>query len=112
MTVRLPAAPEHRGAALPQFPPLEGGPRRQGERGPVSDDGSVRQRYQGALNARAAGPGVRLVESGLRAEDFDAFEDMLYTAAVQAGWLACAPNQTADADVPDTEILIRISRRA
>jgi hypothetical protein len=52
------------------------------------------------------------VETERQPDDFDPFEDMLYTAAVHAGWLPVSPEQdTAYADVPDTEILIRIPRR-
>jgi hypothetical protein len=61
------------------------------------------------LNTRAV-TGVLLVESERRPEDWDALEDMLYTAGVRAGWLEA--NQVSGAEVPDTEIMIRIPRRA
>jgi hypothetical protein len=54
---------------------------------------------------------VRLVESELRAEEFDFYEDMLYTAAVQAGWLSADDQRQAVGEVPDVDILIRITRR-
>jgi hypothetical protein len=38
-------------------------------------------------------------------------EDMLYTAAVRAGWLSHDADRQAAAEVPKVEILIGISQR-
>jgi hypothetical protein len=54
-----------------------------------SNDWHKPRAYVGPLNDRAAGPGYRLFQSERRPEDL---EDMLYTAAIQAGWLAGGPN--------------------
>ena len=90
--------------------PLPGGPRREGELGWVEEDGTVCQRSVGPLHPRAAGRGVRLVESERRAENFDSFEDMLYTAAVHAGWLPSRDQPPVVGQIPEADILIRIAR--
>ncbi len=72
-----------------------GGPR-LGPRPPRSHRPILRQ----ALSARER-----------RAEDFDYLEDMLYTAALRAGWLAGAAQREAAAELPDVDILIGITRR-
>jgi hypothetical protein len=59
------------------------------------------------LNARAL-TGLRLTDSERGPDDYDSFEDMLYTAAVHAGWLA--PNHTSHAHLPDVEIVIRVPK--
>ena len=87
--------------------PLDGGPRSLRERGRSTDDGRVHQGYGGPLNAKAI-KGLRLTDSERRPDDYDSFEDMLYTAAFHAGWLA--PNHTSHADLPDVEIVIRVPR--
>jgi hypothetical protein len=99
-----PVSPRPQGAVL-----RPGGPRRRGEHGPRSEDGSARQQRVGPVHGRAV-PGLRLLDGAVRAEDFDTLEDMLYTAAAQAGWLATDDDQHA-AEVPDGEIRIRITRR-
>ncbi len=111
VTIRVaPVRPGER-PAPPRFAPLPGGPRRRGESGVVSEDGTVTYKYAGSLHPRAAGPGVRLVETEGHAEDFDAFEDMLYRAAAQADWLSVREDKQSSGEVPDAEILIRLLRR-
>lgn len=65
----------------------------------------------GPVAGRAV-PGLRLVDGALHAEDFDDLEDMLYTAAAQAGWLIGDDDRSSAVEVPDGEILARITRRA
>jgi hypothetical protein len=49
--------------------------------------------------------GIRLVE-GAQAEDFDSLEDLLYSAAVLAGWLAGYGHPQEVAEVPDIDIIV------
>jgi hypothetical protein len=62
------------------------------------------------LHGRAV-PRIWLVENERRPEDFDYLEDMLYTAAIRAGWLSDDAQGEAVADVPDVDILVGIARR-
>lgn len=103
--------PVPEGAILrrPRFVPRPGGWRRECEGGWLADDGRICQGYEGPLHARAAGPGVRLVESEWRVEEFDGFEDMLYTAAVRAGWVPVV-NTRAVGEVPEVDICVRVPR--
>jgi hypothetical protein len=98
--------------AAPNTTPLPGGVRRERERGRVADDGMVWKRYVGPLHARAAGPGVRLVASEWRVEDFNSLEDMLYTVATQAGWLSASGRRQDASEISDADILIRVARRS
>jgi hypothetical protein len=43
-------------------------------------------------------------------EDLEFAEDLLYTAAVQAGWLAGQPDEVVD--VPDVQITVAVTRRS
>ena len=108
--IRLAAALTSRETATPDTAPRPGGSRRGGEPGRIGDDGTAYQRYEGPLHARAA-PGLWLVESERRAEDLDYLEDMLYTAAIRAGWLSGDSQKQAVAEVPDIDILIGIAWR-
>jgi hypothetical protein len=64
---------------------------------------------RGPLNGRAAGAGYRLRENERRAEDLEFGEDMLYTAAITAGWLT--QNRDAFVDVDDGEVSVGVSRQ-
>lgn len=77
------------------------------EPGLVTSDEIV-QRYVGPLDARAV-KAPRLVRSDRRPDEFEAVEDMLYTAAAYAGWLS--PDQTGElrGDVQGADILFRVS---
>lgn len=97
--------PEHRS----RLEPLPGGVRRLGERGWVDDDGVQWQQFVGPLNGRAAGPGYRLLESERSPEELEFGEDMLYTAAVHAGWLRDEPGWVSD--IPDARITVAVARR-
>lgn len=87
-----------------------GGPRRQRTIGRLGDDGTVYSMYVGPLNARAV-PGMLLTESERRPEDFDYLEDMLFSAAIEAGWLPRDPQDRVAAEVSDVTILVGVSRR-
>lgn len=89
--------------------PLPGRVRRPGEKGRVDDQGVAWQQSVGPLNGRAAGPGYRLLESERRPEDLEFGEDLLYAAAVRAGWLGREPGEVAE--VPDVQISIGVARR-
>jgi hypothetical protein len=91
--------------------PLPGAERKRGEKGWVDEDHQACQGYEGPLNGRAAGPGYQLLEGERRPEDLEFGEDMLYTAAIRAGWLSADREDVAD--VPDVHIKVGItSRRA
>jgi hypothetical protein len=79
------------------------------EPGAVSKDGSVSLHHFGSLKGRSGGPWVRLVESERRDDDFDSFENDLYMAAVQAGWVAIDGQQSVG-EVQDADILVCIPR--
>jgi hypothetical protein len=96
--------------AMPRFAPRPGGPRRQRKGGRVGEDGVICQHYVGPLWAVA--PRVRVVAGEARTEDFDTFEDMLYSAAVRAGWLAADDHRQAVCEVPDVDIVVRVTRPA
>ena len=89
MELRIRVAPPRagEGTGVVSVAPEPGGERSPGERGRRLDDGTVCQGYMGPLHRRAV-LGVRLIDSERRADDFDVFEDMLYTAAMHAGWVA------------------------
>jgi hypothetical protein len=53
----------------------------------------------------------RLLESEGRPDDFDDYEDLLYTAAVHAGWLADLEGASAPAEIPGVQITLRVPRR-
>jgi hypothetical protein len=109
LCIRVPPAPVPSSVTASRFPVRPGGQRRLGEPGTVSDEGVVIQRYEGPLHGRAV-PGLRLVEPESRVEDFDVYEDMLYTAAVTAGWLS--PEGAGQVnEVLAVDILVRIARR-
>lgn len=112
LSIRLPPPPEPTLTMPRRLTPLQGGPRRQGEVGTREADGTVRIGYSGPVKRRAWGPGVWLLESDRRPEDYDGIEDQLYTAAIQAGWLPNTPDQTSYADIPDADIVIRVPRHA
>ena len=108
--IRVAPAPTSREPATPHTAPRPGGRRREGERGRIRDDGAAYQRYEGPLHARAV-PGIGLIDSERRADDFDYLEDMLYSAALRAGWLSGDAQKQTVAEVPDVDILIGITRR-
>jgi hypothetical protein len=64
--------------------------------------------FVGPLNARAV-PGYRLLESERRPEELEFGEDMLYAAAVHAGWLAGEPDEVVD--LPDVQIICSATPR-
>ena len=109
VAVRVGVAPAIAPRRPARFEPLPGRARRLGEKGRIDDDGVAWQQRVGPLNGRAAGPGYRLLESERRSEEFEFGEDMLYTAAVQAGWLAGHPDEVVD--VPDVRIAVSVARR-
>ena len=110
LVIQVVPAPAGAVPIAPRFAPRPGRRRREGERGWVADDGRLCQAYEGPLHGRAAA-GVRLVEGEWNVEDFDAFEDMLYTAAMCAGWVHVANQSHAIGEVPDVEVRIRIARQ-
>lgn len=88
--------------------PLPGGVCRLGEKGWLDAQGVAWQQSLGPLNRRAAGPGYRLSASERRPEELEFGEDLLYTAAVRAGWLVDEPDEVAD--VPDVRITVSVAR--
>lgn len=109
LRVGVAAAPAAAPGRRARFEPLPGRARRLGEKGRIDDHGVAWQQRVGPLNGRAAGPGYRLLESERRPEEFEFGEDMLYTAAVQAGWLKGDPGEVVD--VPDVRIAVSVARR-
>jgi hypothetical protein len=109
LRVGVAAAPATRPKQRAQLEPLPGGVRRLGEKGWIDDQGVAWQQSVGPLNGRAAGPGYRLSASERRPEELEFGEDMLYTAAVRAGWLVGEPDEVAD--VPDVQITVSVARR-
>jgi hypothetical protein len=77
--------------------------------GRIDDRGVAWQQRVGPLSGRAAGPDYRLLESERRPDDLEFDEDMLYTAAVQAGWLTGAADEVVE--VPDVRITVGVARR-
>ena len=73
------------------------------------EDGFARHSYTGSINGRAAGPGYELLE-GERPDILEFGEDLLYMAAVRAGWLIGGPDEIAD--VPDVRVRLGVARRA
>jgi hypothetical protein len=108
--VRVPAARRSREGTAARTVLRPGGPRREGELGRIGDDGAAYQRYEGPLHVRAV-PGIWLIDSERRPEDFDYLEDMLYTAALRTEWLSRDPQGPPLAEVPDVEILIGVTPR-
>jgi hypothetical protein len=109
LRVGVAAAPETRPKRRTRLEPLAGGARRFGERGWIDDQGVAWQQSVGPLNGRAAGPGYRLSESERRTEELEFGEDLLYTAAVHAGWLSGEPDEVAD--IPDVRITVSVAPR-
>lgn len=109
LVIRVAPAPAGGRCTFLRSAPLPGGQRQMGEHGRVEHDGTVHQAYIGPLHRRAS-VGVRLVESERRPEDYDSFEDMLYTAAVHTGWLPAYDRPPVVGEVPEADILIRIAR--
>lgn len=107
--VGVAAAPGNWPAPRSALRPLAGGARRVGEGGWIDDRGVAWQRVVGPLNARAAGPGYRLLKSERRSEELEVGEDLLYTAAVHAGWLSGDPDEVVD--VADVRVAVGIARR-
>jgi hypothetical protein len=106
LVIRVAPADGPRRDAMPRFALRPGGRRRQRKDGRVGEDGAICQHYDGPLWAVA--PGVRVVEGEART-DFDTFEDMLYAAAVRAGWLAADDHRQAVCEVPDVDIVVRVT---
>jgi hypothetical protein len=40
----------------------------------------------------------------------DTFEDMLYTAAADAGWLTANDHRPAVGEIPEADIVVRVTR--
>jgi len=68
------------------------------------------QSFEGPLNGRAAGPGYRLLETERRPEDLEFGEDMLYTAAIRAGWFTIISMVGAHGTLQDAEIEQAVER--
>lgn len=109
LRVGVSAAPAERPKQRAQLEPLPGRVRRLGEKGSVDAHGVAWRQFAGPMNSRAAGPGYRLSASERRPENFEVGEDLLYAAAVCAGWLGEEPDEIAD--VPDVQITIGVARR-
>ena len=107
LVIRVPPADGQGRDEPPRFAPRPGGPRRQRKGGRVGEDGVISQHYVGPLSAVA--PRVRLVGSEARPEDFDTFEDMLYSATVRAGWLTVDDHRQAICEMPDVDIVVRVT---
>jgi hypothetical protein len=84
-----------------------GGRRRPADGGRIALDGTCYQRYEGPLSGRAV-PGIHLIETERRDEDFDHLEDMLYGAARRAGWITSTADPTLAA-IPEIEIRVGIT---
>jgi hypothetical protein len=107
--IRIPPAPGPRRApaSRPSTPPLTG--RRFIEGGTTTRDGIICHRYEGPLLRRAVGAGVPLIRHQWEKCCFSFIEDMIYTAAIRAGWLSVDDaNQTVA--VPAAQITIRVAR--
>jgi hypothetical protein len=111
VAVRLgvPMAPVGQPVPQSQIKLLPGGVRRLGPGGWIDDQGVRWQQSVGPLNGRAAGPGYRLLESERDPAQLEFYEDMLYTAAVHAGWLSGEAEQVVD--VPDVRVAVGVARR-
>ena len=105
----VPPAPAGASTVCRRGEPLPGRARRLGEMGPLDDRGAAWQQRVGPLNDRAAGRGYRLLESERRPDDLEFGEDMLYTAAVQAGPLTGAPDEVVE--VGDVRIAVSVAHR-
>jgi hypothetical protein len=109
LRIRVAFVPEEQPPTGSQVEPLPGAKRRRVGKGWVDEDQMACQVYEGPLNGRAAGHGYRLLEAERRPEDLEFGEDMLYTAAIRAGWLS--GDGTEAADVPDVHITVGVTRR-
>lgn len=89
--------------------PLSGGARRLGRRARVDTEGVAWQQYEGPFYDRDGGIAPRLVDRERWPEEFAFGEDLLYTAAVRAGWLSNQPGVIAD--IPDVRIHLSVTRR-
>jgi hypothetical protein len=74
----------------------------------VNDDGTICARFEGPAHRRAI-KGQGLVERDRLPDDYDSFENTLYTIAIQAGWLPDEGGE-AQAAIPGADILVRVSR--
>ena len=108
LRVGVAAAPATRLKHRSRFGSLPGGVRQLGGRW-VNDQGVAWQQYTGPLKVGPGLPGYLLLESERRPEELEFGEDMLYTAAVQAGWLAGGPVEVVE--VPDVRITVSVARR-
>lgn len=109
LRVGVAAVPAERPKQRVRREPLPGRVRRLGEQGRIDAQGVAWQWYVGPLNVPAAGPGYRLLESERLSDDLELGEDLLYAAAVRAGWLGEEPEEVAG--VPDVRITIGVARR-
>jgi hypothetical protein len=109
LRIRVAFVPEEQPPTRSQVEPLPGAKRRRVGKGWVDEDQMACQVYEGPLNGRAAGPGYRLLEAERRPEDLEFGEDMLYAAAIRAGWLSGDGAEAAD--VPDVHITVGVTRR-
>jgi hypothetical protein len=75
----------------------------------IDEFGVAWERYEGPFDRCAVGSGYRLLDKDRRTKDHEFFEDMLYTAAVSAGWLTGNPDELAE--VADVRITIAVARR-
>ena len=109
LRIRVAVVPEGRPPTGSNVDLLPGAKRKRGGKGWVDEDQMACQAFVGPLNGRAAGPGYRLLEGERRSEDLELGEDMLYTAAIRAGWLS--GNGAEVADVPDVHIIVGVASR-
>jgi hypothetical protein len=109
LRVRVGRAPEVLPPTHSQHQPLPGRARHRGEKGWIDQDEMVCQQSTGPLNGRAAGPGYCLTEGERHLENIEYGEDMLYTAAIRAGWLTGAEDEIVE--VPDVHITVGIASR-
>jgi hypothetical protein len=109
LRIRVAFVPELQPPRRSEGDVLPGAKRKRGEKGWVDEDQMACQSFEGPLNGRAAGPGYRLLEGERRPEDLEFGEDMLYTAAIRAGWLSGDGGEVAD--VPDVHITVGVTSR-
>jgi hypothetical protein len=103
----VPAAPVNESGPRARLEPLRGGARHVAERPRVDDRGVVWQESLRPLSGRAAGPGFLLMPGDRHLEELEFGENVLYSAAVHAGWLTLDPGEVVDV----AEVRITVSAR-
>jgi hypothetical protein len=109
LRVGVPAAPVNESRLRARLEPLRGGARHVAERPLVDDHGVVWQQSVGPLSGRAAGPGFLLMPGDRHLEELEFGENVLYSAAVHAGWLTLDPDEVVD--VAEVRITVSARRR-